>query len=166
MILDREEVYTTQDQIESVLTYWQRALKLDNWNISIKLVPISDPDIDYNKQGCVNIIKEALQAEIKILRHDDWINFGPFKQDMERVIIHELMHVLFHAFDPNLNDDEDDEFKKTAFHQIIETLARSFVNVSRESGAYQSPKPINCKLCVADGHGHSVVPSSYAAKRN
>jgi hypothetical protein len=63
---------------------------------------------------------------VHILDHIDYVNLEPFKQDMERALVHELLHIKFdHICHP-----KGDITKHQ--HQLLNDMAVALVRVKRE----------------------------------
>ena len=79
----------TIEELYLLLSYWQKQLLLDDWNISIEIVEFTRTD--YKQSGDIKVYPENNKAVI-LLTND------PFK-DEEYVLVHELVHLLLWDFD-------------------------------------------------------------------
>lgn len=128
-------IFETQEQLDAALEQWQGILRLRDWRVRARLTARADfvrqgakgeSHIYFDKQEALLLILDApsvLSGSAKAMR--DWD-----AQDMERTLVHELLHIYFHAFRP----DEDEE--KTAhdlWERAIEVMAERFVMLDRRS---------------------------------
>lgn len=78
-------------QLQDYVARWQRRLRLQDWNVAIKIVPDEQlPDC----LGQIEYLTDSRQALLKIRRKIDW-PIEEFPENEERVIIHELLHLHF-----------------------------------------------------------------------
>jgi hypothetical protein len=104
--------------------YWRDVLKLNDWKIVFKVNRKGDMELD-NVQGEAKFVHSSREAIIRILDPIDWDN-PDFEQDIEKTIVHELLHLRFSPI------DTDNELIDKLQHQIIDDLAKSFVSLKRE----------------------------------
>lgn len=110
---------------ERLLHEWQNRLGLQDW--TIKLSDLCEPD-DMIMQGVcgdVDWTESNKTARIEIL---DPKFYGerivPF--DFEKTLVHEMMHLKL-----SLVSDQVDDLQARYMHQIIDDLARAFVDAKR-----------------------------------
>lgn len=85
-----DEVILTQEELVECCKYWQEKLGLSHWSVAVGNVRAKDmPLKDCDATNEFNISVES--AIISIMDSIDNDN-GPFKQDMERTLVHELLH--------------------------------------------------------------------------
>lgn len=110
---------------KELLLEWKERLGLQEWRI--KLCPKCDPDemTLENVAGCVDWSETSKTARIEIL---DPAYYGerivPF--DWEKTLVHELLHLKL-----CLVQDVEDDLQSRYMHQIIDDLARAFVDAKR-----------------------------------
>ena len=108
-----------------LLIEWQKRLGLLDWAVKIvdNLCP-DDMDVN-NVDGCVIWEESIKTAKIEIL---DPKYYGdrmlPF--DYEKILVHELLHLKL-----VLISDEVESLQARYMHQIIDDLARAFVDAKR-----------------------------------
>ncbi|MFN6572401.1 hypothetical protein [Dendronalium sp. ChiSLP03b] len=99
---------------------WQQRLKLQDWDISVKVVPHRE------SEGAWGNVRWNLQekfADIKLLDPNDQSD-GMRPYCMEETLVHELLHLHFALFDADANTPE-----QLAQEQAINALARALVNL-------------------------------------
>lgn len=113
-----ERIYD-EKQLTRVMHKWQHILHLDAWDIRIKLCRRSDM-FDQQAQGENNWTLATRQAVIHVLDPVDYPHDTEFEQNMERTVVHELLHLHFAPFEP----DDDNSLEYLAMEQTIELLAQ------------------------------------------
>lgn len=115
----------TQKQANILLKEWQMRLGLQNWRI--KLVANCKPnemELE-NCAGCTDWTESIKTARIEILDKNYYgERIVPF--DFEKTLVHELLHLKLSLVSNNV-----DEFQERYMHQIIDDLARAFVDAKR-----------------------------------
>ena len=113
------------DQLEEKLQYWQHVLDLDHWDIVAKIKRRAD--MGEENQGDCNWVFIDRVAIISLLSPIDWDN-NDFEQDMEKTLVHELLHCKF---------DELEATEKTEkfIHRLLNDMARSLVYANRHQPA-------------------------------
>lgn len=108
-----------------LLREWQKRLGLDDWRI--KLVDNCKPE-DMTLQdvsGCTEWTESGKTARIEILNPQYYGNrIVPF--DYEKTLVHELLHLK-----TCLVSDGVDDLQARYMHQMIDDLARAFVDAKR-----------------------------------
>lgn len=115
----------TEENLRERVAYWQRALRLADWQIACAIVPAADL---YGGGQAENRYRRNLrQSMISIRREEDW-NEGPFFEvDWEQSVVHELLHLHTDAFRVELDTPE-----QTAEEQAIDALASALVRLERQ----------------------------------
>ena len=127
-----EVIYETKEELLPVLRKWKKILKLNNWEILAEIVREDCMD-NRGDAGEVNYYMETGYAEIKLLDQVDWASKQP--HDMEKDLVHELLHLHFAPFRPE--DGESLQF--IMWERAVETLARILVKERRRGdSAYLS----------------------------
>ena len=115
----------TKNSQNKLLLEWQNRLGLQDWRI--KIVDCCKPNEMQisDVAGCTEWSESTKAARIEII---DPLYYGdriyPF--DYEKTLIHELLHLKL-----SIVSDNVPEFQARYMHQIIDDLARSFVDVKR-----------------------------------
>lgn len=110
---------------DKLLSEWKDRLGLSDWRIvlSDKCSP-QEMELE-NVDGCTTWEESIKSAKIQIL---DEKYYGdrivPF--DFEKTLIHELLHIK-----TSLISDTENDLQNRVAHQIIDDLARAFVDAKR-----------------------------------
>lgn len=120
--------FTTIDEkeLQTLCQEWQERLGLGHWQVVVKIKRYYDMD---NYQGSNLFTYSKMQSVIKIIHPDDWDPDCMCNQDMEKTLVHELLHILLHPLAASIKDD--DYLKQDILEQIIETLSRALVDLKR-----------------------------------
>lgn len=87
-----ERIYT-ESQLREMCEHYQCLLKIQDWNIEVRLVPQRDLG---DSDSRVFLGDEVRNASIEIATPDTWTpGFFPRFQDMRRDLLHELLHIVF-----------------------------------------------------------------------
>ena len=116
----------TQEIADSLLIEWQHRLCLDEWRIVIH-PNRQKGELDDDVQGHTDFVEPTKQAYVSIV--DPKIYEGetliePF--DFEETLVHELLHLKTSLVSWNVGD-----LQERVMHQIIDDLARAFVDAKR-----------------------------------
>lgn len=115
----------TQPELVSLLVYWRKVLRLQDWDVRIKLVRDRDMVVA-NRQGECDISLRNKEALIRLLDPIDYPD-GDWAQDHEQTLVHELLHLHMAPFDPAPNTLAQDMQE-----QAIESIAKALVSLKRE----------------------------------
>jgi hypothetical protein len=78
--------------LKANLGYWQRTLNLQDWWVSVQLVPIGE--LDHNTVGDIDIKVGDKRATIRILREQDSdMSRRVARADQQLTLVHELVHL-------------------------------------------------------------------------
>jgi hypothetical protein len=78
--------------LKANLDYWQRTLNLQDWWVSVQLVPIGE--LDHNTVGDIDIKVCDKRATIRILREQDSdMSRRLARADQQLTLVHELVHL-------------------------------------------------------------------------
>ena len=111
---------------EKLLSEWVNRLGLQEWRI--KLCPSCKPDdMTKNSTGCTVWTEAIKVARIEILDPSFYgERITPF--DFEKTLVHELLHIK-----TSLLSSECDQLQERIAHQLIDDLARAFVDAKRSN---------------------------------
>lgn len=116
----------TQEELEKLLKKWQKTLRLTDWNIQVKIARANEMTRE-GVQG-ENMYSVPLHSSfIKIVDPVDWETDFCEEQDMEKTLVHELMHLVLCHSEPNPNKT----LKLQLFEVSVEKLANAFVDMKR-----------------------------------
>lgn len=124
-----EEYIFNLNRLEELLEEWKSILHLEKWDIELR----RSRQIDFlegDNQGEITFNKVECQAILSILDHIDWVD-TPFKQDMEKTLVHELLHLIYADFEP----EDSNSLQYTLWHRSIDSMARVLVSLKRKGEA-------------------------------
>lgn len=126
----------TIKQLGKRVAHWQDILCLGNWEFDVCIVDELGEDSEYRAVASVDAMDDYDTATIKFLR--DWLDNAD-EQDIDRKIVHELMHVLFRNYDHAVQSIRSQVGGQAAYvwgdrldHEeewLVETLARILVHL-------------------------------------
>ncbi|WP_160112318.1 hypothetical protein [Salicibibacter kimchii] len=117
----------TQEELEQKLVYWQKILKLQDWDISIEKKKMIGEDFE----GNVQCFLESKEAFISILDEDYRPDDSLGEHDMEETLVHELLHLHLYPISEIAEDKPNyDLFEE----QAINALAKAYVYLDRRGG--------------------------------
>jgi hypothetical protein len=120
-------IYKTNDELQTACTEWQKRLRLQDWIVKPKLYR----ERDMKLSGCQGECEWQLKTKIAAIRILDVVDYPEdliIDQDMEKVLVHELLHLHFAA----LYADTKDASINDAQEQAIDCIAYSLVDLYRE----------------------------------
>lgn len=110
----------TEEYAQSRLAYWQKALRLTDWTIQLRINCHPEDMAVQDTAGATDWREAIKTASIDIL---DPIYYGerivPF--DFEKTLIHELLHLKMSFW-----CQSDELVSDRAMHQVIDELAKAF----------------------------------------
>lgn len=83
------------DELNTLCAEWQDRLRLGDWNLGTR----KSHKIEDNKAAHVEWFKAEREARIEVLHEDAYPDNCMLKQDMERDIVHELLHLVLIEWD-------------------------------------------------------------------
>lgn len=104
---------------------WQNRLGLTDWRICFE-INCKPEDMLSPGAGCTEWVEASKAARVQILDckyYGDYI--APF--DFEKTLVHELLHLKL-----SLISDQVSDLQERYTHQIIDDLARAFVDAKRD----------------------------------
>jgi hypothetical protein len=111
------------NQFKELVPYWQKKLHLMNWRI---VIGRRRPSASLAE---VEVFTDHMIARIHIGR--DWGNNPPKEGDLEKVVIHELLHVLLWHL-AELAEKTDSEKVAGVEHAIIIPLAETLYELEHQ----------------------------------
>lgn len=115
------KVFSTNLELESAGAYWQRQLRLQDWEIDYVLGKAAA----VGGEATCKVRPKFKTCTIKLLRHDNCDYAEEY--DMEHALVHELLHIYF---DPFFDNDEK-KLEHVAQEQAIDVLASTLVRLNR-----------------------------------
>ena len=116
----------TEDELVDLCREWQERLRLEHWDIALRIARACD----FTNEGDAEItwVLSKAKAIMKILDPVDY-PAGPFKQDMEISLVHELLHLHFAPFDHST----DGSMENTMMERATDHIAITLVNLKRNT---------------------------------
>jgi hypothetical protein len=124
------ECLLTEKQLQERCTYWQKVLRLQDWEVFV-FVSRERNFLSPKSQGECEWVIGTKHASIRILDPADYPPNESFPQDMERILVHELLHLHFAPFD----NSEVGSMEDNAQEQAIESIASGLVLLERKGGS-------------------------------
>lgn len=124
-----EEYIFNPNRLEELLEEWKSILHLEQWDIELRRSRQKD-FLESDSQGEIDFNRVECQAIIRILDPIDWVD-TPFKQDMEKTLVHELLHIIYADFEP----EDSNSLQYTLWHRSIDSMARALVSLKRKGEA-------------------------------
>lgn len=112
--------------LRSRMTWWQKRLRLQDWRIELKLCRRADLPIDTGSAaGCCRWDLAERLAFVHLVEEADLRKFDAPYQDLERSLVHELLHVVFAEAEQDQTGTGWERGINTAAEALL-TLARGF----------------------------------------
>lgn len=105
----------SEKELIALCQYWQKQLRVQDWDISISFANGYDLD---GTMGKTTIRPRTKRATIKILQPDDYPDADNCLSEIEDTVVHELLHVAMSPAEPK--DEVGEE-------QFIEILTKVLV---------------------------------------
>lgn len=109
-------------ELQTACCWWQKQLRLQDWDIILKLV--RERDVNGNLGQC-SVNEPVKTARISIATHDDY-DVMDWPNDMEHTLVHELLHVLFWGC-----NIDGSNYEGTVEEQGINILATTLITQAR-----------------------------------
>ena len=121
--LSTERVIAAETFLTQRLLIWQKRLKLEDWNIAIKLVHFSD--LKPKTLGNIHWDSDLKKASMSILTPADYkLSFPDALKDMEFTVVHELVHLQLSSLPRN-------EASRSAEEKAVNTITDALLNLDR-----------------------------------
>ena len=120
-----ENNFLTADELQVLCKEWQDRLRLNEWDIVVNIYRARE----FYNEGCIGENTWELRKAESIIRILDPVDYPEntrFPLDMEQVLVHELLHLLFAPFEPN-----DKTLQHDFMEQTIDRLAKVLVDMKR-----------------------------------
>jgi hypothetical protein len=126
-----ERHVTTVAFLNQKLWIWQKRLRLQDWNIAVKLA--RSADLRPRTLGNINWDRKERSAVISVMDPDDYkLKGSAMLDDMEMTLVHELVHLHLSGLPRN------DETKKVE-EQAVNMLAEALVKLDRKQFDVELP---------------------------
>lgn len=116
-----------ESEFQKKLIYWQKKLNLSDWDIEARIERARNMREDC--AGTVNWTLTNKQATIKILDPIDYPEDVMGGQDMEKTLIHELLHIHLAP----INEDYSEKEHYVLFEEwAINSISEALISLYRE----------------------------------
>jgi hypothetical protein len=120
----QERITTAETFLNQRLFIWQKRLKLEDWNITFKLVRLSE--LKPKTLGNIHWDSDVKKASMSILCPADYkLSFPDALKDMEFTVVHELVHLQLSSLPRN-------EASRSAEEKAVNTLTDALLNLDRQ----------------------------------
>ena len=124
------------DNHEELLREWQNRFGLFDWQIKLIDKCRTDEMDVQDAEGCTTWVESTKCADIQLLDEELYPQNAVGRgSDWERCLVHELLHCKL-CF---LQDIDNSTLQNRVCHQMIDDLARAFVDAKR-SGSEETPQ--------------------------
>ena len=121
----------SQEMLQKSLVYWKKRLGLEDWRIVVGIKRKGDMRLGQCKgENTWNYCSR--ESWIHLLDHEDWPVDTEFEHDMEKTLVHELLHLKFDL----LVDEEGGDLTKSQ-HQLLDDMAKSLVGAYRDGAGWR-----------------------------
>lgn len=119
-------IYSTDAEVQQACEEWKKRLRLQDWFTKSGIYRERDMQLGECNGECEYQL-ETKMATIRIIDPLDYPEGLIVEQDMEKTLVHELLHLHFAPLYANT----DDKSIKDAQEQAIDCIAHALVNLSR-----------------------------------
>lgn len=116
----------TEKTVDDLCQKWQALLRLRDWDIHVELFSAREFE-ECDRQGEVVYDISTGQAIIHLLDVDARLD-TPFPYDLEKVLVHELLHLHFAIFEP----EQEDRLRHDLWERTVERMARTMLLLYRQ----------------------------------
>jgi len=110
---------------EKLLKEWQNRLGLSEWRIALRDNCTPDSMTLEDSEGCT-VWKECIKSARIEMLDPQFYGDRIVPYDWEKTLVHELLHLK-----TSLVSDHVDDLQERYMHQMIDDLARAFVDAKR-----------------------------------
>ncbi len=119
-----EQCLTAETFLNQKLFIWQKRLKLEHWNITVKLV--RPGELKPKTLGNIHWDADTRSAAIKVLSPLDYrMEFTEAIKDMEFTVVHELVHLQLSSLPRN-------EASRSAEEKAVNTITQALLDLDRQ----------------------------------
>jgi hypothetical protein len=120
-----------QTFLNQKLLLWQKRLRLQDWNISVRLAPVEN--LRPKTLGNINWDRKAKSAVISVMSPGDYkLTGSAMLDDMEMTVVHELVHLHLSGLPRN-------EDTKKVEEQAVNMLAEALIRLDRKQFDADAP---------------------------
>jgi hypothetical protein len=125
---ESNNIVFTLEQLEKKLKFWKEELNLGIWDIIVYVLRRRD----FINDDCIAEITFKVPTHCAVIRILDPIDITPndFGTDMEKSLVHELLHLKFSVFDYLFKDN--DNIYEHLYERNLDDVANTLVDLKRE----------------------------------
>lgn len=117
----------TQEELEALCRTWQERLRLQDWDVSVRLVRHRDMSLRDSHACCEWQTPKMraliqIEAEVDAMPQNDWHHSAT---DHEYSVVHELLHLHFAPLNVE-NGSPEDTAQEIAIHRIALALVAAY----------------------------------------
>jgi hypothetical protein len=113
----------TQEQLEERTRYWQKVLRLQDWDVRVAIKRRHEFHVE-ERSGEIILDRYERSANVRLLDPQDYPPDCIRSQDMERTLVHELLHLHTDFF--------KEEDHSVAEEQAINAIAMALIALERK----------------------------------
>lgn len=111
--------------LNALCTKWQRILRLQDWDV--KILFARGFDLTAGKQGTIEWVSKKKSAFVKILDPQDYEPAIRWPQDVEKTVVHELLHLHYAPI------DDTEGLREMILEQAVECIATALISLDRQT---------------------------------
>lgn len=115
-------------ELNRLLRKWQKRLRLEHWDLRIRYA--RHHELEEDTGGSVNQEETRLAAVIFVLLPADYDTSIPWPHDVERIVVHELLHLWVNTFADMLERSPDNK-RYIGMEQTINVVCDLLVALDR-----------------------------------
>jgi hypothetical protein len=129
-----------EEDVAGLVELWRGVLGLDEWDVEVRLSKVSEMT-NRKWRGEISYDADIQNAQIQVLRASS--NRTDPDYDMEKTLVHELLHMRFADFDKVLEMAGEPgsvayELLKTKLESSVDRLSILFVDLARQTESFYS----------------------------
>ena len=117
------------EKLKALLLEWQKVLRMQDWDFSIKIKRAFDMPIK-DVQGCCTYVLASRRVLINLLDPNDYDPAFIDEQDLEKTMVHEMLHPMVAQFEDEKAFNADN-MEYASCEQTIDTIAKALVTLKR-----------------------------------
>ncbi|HEY3269440.1 MAG TPA: hypothetical protein VGM37_21205 [Armatimonadota bacterium] len=121
-----DPAHLSLEEVRELCALWQKRLRLQDWLVAVRIVPHWNMERD--SEGRCDATLSRKMAIIDILEPGHLYEGGLWPNDMERTLVHELLHLHFSPFEAEIGTPAD-----AAQEQAIDLIAGALVDLARSA---------------------------------
>lgn len=132
-------LFESIEQAQQSCREWQEILRLQHWDIVLKISRRDNMGID-NSQGSCEWGLSRHEATIRLLDPIDYPDDCFFPQDHEITVVHELLHLHFASLSEEFDGDSPEQ--KT-MERIVDVVSKTLVSLKRGAANASEVMPMS-----------------------